>query len=94
MMRAGKVILVMQVSNFRYYTCPTFSQCDWLIIGQDSAILPDGLIQLPNKTENVCLTKCLTKLSQILGKLRKIIKLGKMLLIKLVSDYLRIDRKL
>ena len=25
-----------------YSSCPSFSQCDWLIIGQDSAILPDG----------------------------------------------------
>ena len=40
-------------------------------------------IQLPNKTE----TACLTKLSQILGKFWKVIKLGKMLLIKVVSNY-------
>ena len=25
-----------------YSSCPAFSQFDWLIIGQDSAILPDG----------------------------------------------------
>ena len=27
---------------FYYSSCPAFSQFDWLIIGQDSAILPDG----------------------------------------------------
>ena len=65
-----------------YSSCSAFAQFDWLIIGQDSAILPLSF-QLPNKTENAYLTK----LSQILGKLRKVIKLGKILLIRLVSDY-------
>ena len=44
---------------------------------------PAQSIQLPNKTENVFLTK----LSRILGKLGKVIKLRKKLLIKLLSDY-------
>ena len=39
--------------------------------------------QLLNKIENTFLLK----FSQILKKLRKVIKLGKMLLIKLVTDY-------
>ena len=26
---------------YDYFSCPAFSQFDWLIIGQDSAILPD-----------------------------------------------------
>ena len=62
-----------------YSSCPAFSQFDWLIIGQDSAILPDGFSWIQTEIA------CLTKLSQILRKLRKVIKLGKMLLIKLVK---------
>ena len=65
-----------------YSSWPAFSQFDWLIIGQDSAILPDGFS---------CSTKLTTHVDQsflkILGKLRKIINLGKMLFVKLVSNY-------
>ena len=63
-------------------SCPAFSQFDWLIIGQDSAILSDGFR---------CWTKRKTHVDEnclkILGKLPKVIKLGKMSLIKLSSDY-------
>ena len=70
------------VPRYGYSSCPAFSQFDWLIIVQDGAILPDRL-------------NCLTKLEmhvdqnclKILGKLRKIMELGKMLLIKLMNDY-------
>ena len=31
-----------QLLLYSYSSCPAFSQFDWLIIGQDSAILPDG----------------------------------------------------
>ena len=61
-------------------SCPAFSQFDWLVIAH-----PARWMQLPNKIDDACLTK----LSQILGKLRKVIKLGKSN--KLVSDFLEIS---
>ena len=35
----GKLILGIIIG---YSSCSAFLQCDWLIIGQESAILPDG----------------------------------------------------
>ena len=67
---------------YSYSSCPPFWQFDWLIIEQDSPILPDGFS---------CWTKLKTHVDQncfkILGKLRKVMKLGRMLLIKRLSDY-------
>ena len=52
------------------------------IIGQDSAILPDGFNCLAKL--KICIDQnCL----KILKKLRKVMKIEKMLLIKPVSDY-------
>ena len=65
-----------------YPSCPAFSQFDWLIIGQDSAILPDGFsceTKLKLHVDQNCL--------KILRKLRKVMKLEKILFINLVSEY-------
>ena len=67
---------------YGYSSCPAFSQFDLLIIRQDTTILPIGFS---------CWTKLKTHVDQnclkFSEKCREVIKLGKMLLIKLVNDY-------
>ena len=67
---------------YEYSSCPAFSQFDWLIIEQDSTILPDGFNFLATLKMYVA-HNCL----KILIKLRKVMKIEKMLLIKPMRHY-------
>ena len=63
-------------------SCPALLQFDWLIIGQKTAILPDGF-SCYKKLKTHVVHNCL----KILEKIRNVIELVKMLSINLVSDY-------